>query len=108
MNTVSGAVVPVGTPAVVASLEVEAHCVVGTGVPPRLAFINICGSTKKDDIIHMLSAGDTVYAYGNKKVEKNTSLSLLNKTYFGYLSVKMFGAHFIQLCPEMSYYIMHT
>lgn len=62
MNTISGAVVPVGTPAVIASLQVEAHCVIGTGVPPRLAFINICGSTKKDDIIHMLSAGNTIYA----------------------------------------------
>ncbi len=63
MDTVTGAVVPVGAPAVIASLQVEAHCVVGTGVPPRLAFINICGEHKTDDIIHMLSAGNTVYAW---------------------------------------------
>lgn len=63
MDTVAGAVVPMGAPTVIASLQVEAHCVVGTGVPPRLAFINICGEHKKDDIIHMLSAGNTVYAW---------------------------------------------
>lgn len=57
MDTVTGAVVPVGAPAVIASLQVEAHCVVGTGVPPCLAFINICREYKKDDIIHMLRAG---------------------------------------------------
>lgn len=62
MDTVSGAVVPVGAPAVIASLQVEAHCVIGTGVPPRLAFINICREHKTDDIIHMLGAGNTVYA----------------------------------------------
>lgn len=61
MDTVPSAVVPVGAPAVIASVQVEAHCVVGTGVPPRLAFINICREHKKDDIIHMLSAGNTVY-----------------------------------------------
>lgn len=64
MDTVACAVVTVGAPAVVASVQVEAHCVVGTGVPPRLAFINICGERKKDDIIHMLSAGLCV-ACGN-------------------------------------------
>lgn len=63
VDTVAGAVVPVGAPAVIASLQVEAHCVVGTGVPPRLAFINICGEHKKDDIIHMLSGGNTIYAW---------------------------------------------
>lgn len=47
MDTVAGAVVPVGAPAVIASFQVEAHCVVGTGVPPRLAFINICREHKK-------------------------------------------------------------
>lgn len=47
MDTVTGAVVAVGAPAVVASLQVEAHRVVGTGVPPRLAFINICREHKK-------------------------------------------------------------
>lgn len=46
VDTVSSAVVPVGTSAVIASLQVETHRVVGTGVPPRLAFINICGITK--------------------------------------------------------------
>lgn len=45
MDTVAGAVVSVGTAAVVASLQVEAHRVVGAGVPPRLAFINICSET---------------------------------------------------------------
>lgn len=62
MDTVAGAVVPVGAPAVIASLQVEAHCVVGTGVPPRLAFINICEEHRKDDIMHMLGAGNTVHA----------------------------------------------
>ena len=47
MDTVAGAVVPVGAPAVVASVQVEAHCVVGTGVPPRLAFINVCGGRRR-------------------------------------------------------------
>lgn len=42
MNTVSGAVPPVGAPAVIAPFQVEAHRVVGTGVPPCLAFIDIC------------------------------------------------------------------
>lgn len=41
MDTVTGAVVAVRAPAVVASVQVEAHGVVGTGVPPRFAFINI-------------------------------------------------------------------
>lgn len=41
MDTVTGAVMPVGAPTVVPSLQVEAHCVVGAGVPPCLAFINI-------------------------------------------------------------------
>lgn len=62
MDTVTGAVVPVGAPAVIASLQVEAHRVVGTGVPPRLAFINVCRECKKDDIIHMLGTDNTVYA----------------------------------------------
>ena len=52
MDTVSGAVVAVGAAAVVASVQVEAHGVVGTGVPARLAFINICGVRgREDDII---------------------------------------------------------
>lgn len=54
VDAVSGAVVAVRTPAVVAPLQVEAHRVVGAGVPPRFAFIDICGS-----ITRMLSAGDT-------------------------------------------------
>lgn len=41
MNTVSGAVPPVGAPAVIAPFQVEAHRVIGTGVPPCLAFIDI-------------------------------------------------------------------
>lgn len=41
MDTVTGAVVAVGAPTVIASLQVEADCVVGTGVPSCLAFINI-------------------------------------------------------------------
>jgi len=57
MDTVTGAVVAVRAPAVVASVQVEAHGVVGTGVPPRFAFINICRERNtNDDIIHMLSA----------------------------------------------------
>lgn len=47
MDTVASAVMPVGAPTVVPSLQVEAHCVVGTGVPPCLAFINICREHKK-------------------------------------------------------------
>lgn len=42
MDTVAGAVMPVGAPTVISSLQVEAHRVVGTGVPPCLAFIYIC------------------------------------------------------------------
>lgn len=42
VDAVPGAVVSVGTAAVVASVQVEAHRVVGAGVPPRLAFVNIC------------------------------------------------------------------
>ena len=41
-DTVSSAVPPVGAPAVIAPLQVEAHCVIGTGVPPHLAFVDIC------------------------------------------------------------------
>lgn len=62
MDTVTGTIVPVGAPAVVASLQVEAHSVVGTGVPPRLAFINVYEEHKKDDITHMLGADNTVSA----------------------------------------------
>lgn len=41
VDTVAGAVVSVRAAAVVASLQVEAHRVVGAGVPPRLALIDI-------------------------------------------------------------------
>lgn len=41
VDAVPGAVVPVGTAAVVASVQVKAHRVVGAGVPPSLAFVNI-------------------------------------------------------------------
>lgn len=47
VDAVPGAVVSVGTAAVVASVQVEAHRVVGAGVPPRLAFVNICRGPKK-------------------------------------------------------------
>lgn len=61
MDTVAGAVVPVGAPTVIASFQVEAHCVVGTGVPSCLAFINICREYKKHDIIHMLCADNSFF-----------------------------------------------
>lgn len=48
VDAVPGAVVSVGTAAVVASVQVEAHRVVGAGVPPRLAFVNICRRTQKN------------------------------------------------------------
>lgn len=54
VDAVPGAVVSVGTAAVVASVQVKAHRVVGAGVPPRLAFVNICRGPKKNDITHML------------------------------------------------------
>lgn len=62
MDTVTGAVVPVGAAAVVASLQVEAHCVVGTGVPPRLAFINICREQRGEEWHHAYAqcAGNNV------------------------------------------------
>lgn len=41
VDAVAGAVVSVGTAAVVASVQVEADGVVGAGVHPRLAFVNI-------------------------------------------------------------------
>lgn len=41
VDAVPGAVVSVGTAAVVASVQVKAHRVVGTGVPSCLAFVNI-------------------------------------------------------------------
>lgn len=41
MNTVTGAVVAMRAAAVVASLQVKTHCVVGACVPPRLTFIYI-------------------------------------------------------------------
>lgn len=63
VDAVPGAVVSVGTAAVVASVQVEAHRVVGAGVPPCLAFVNICrgpqkkkSKKQKKDITHMLAA----------------------------------------------------
>lgn len=47
VDAVPGAVVSVGTAAVVASVQVKAHRVVGAGVPPRLAFVNICRGPEK-------------------------------------------------------------
>lgn len=47
MDTVAGAVVAMRAAAVVASLQVEAHRVVGAGVPPRLALIDIWKKTTK-------------------------------------------------------------
>lgn len=41
VDTVSGAVASVGTPAVIASLQVEAHRVVGTRAAARLALVDI-------------------------------------------------------------------
>lgn len=41
VDTVSGAVVAVGTATVIASLQVKTHCIIGTGVPTRLTFIYI-------------------------------------------------------------------
>ena len=76
MDTVAGAVMPVGAPAVITSVQVEAHRVVGTGVPPRLAFINICREHKQDDIIHMLRAGKRLCrARGNDNTKILKSLS---------------------------------
>ena len=42
MDTVTGTVVSMGTATVVAPLQVETHSVIGAGVPPSLAFVNIC------------------------------------------------------------------
>lgn len=47
VDAVAGAVVSVGAAAVVAPVQVKAHRVVGAGVPPRLALINICGGPRK-------------------------------------------------------------
>lgn len=47
VDAVAGAVVSVGAAAVVASVQVKAHRVVGAGVPPSLAFINICRGPRK-------------------------------------------------------------
>lgn len=66
VDAVPGAVVSVGTAAVVASVQVEAHRVVGAGVPPRLAFVNICrgppqkkkSKKQKKDITHMLAVAN--------------------------------------------------
>lgn len=63
MDTVAGAIVPVGAPAVIASLQVEAHCVVGTGVPPRLAFINICREHNKKMTSYICSAQVTQFMH---------------------------------------------
>lgn len=69
VDTVTGAVVAVGAPAVVASVQVEAHRVVGTGVPPRLAFIDICGGHKEGDITRTSSA-EAQFIHGLKVILK--------------------------------------
>lgn len=71
VDAVPGAVVSVGTAAVVAPVQVEAHRVVGAGVPPRLAFVNICrgpqkkkSKKQKKDITHMLAAATAQQGWG--------------------------------------------
>lgn len=46
VHTVPGAVLPVGTPAIISTIQVEANGVVGTAVPPRSTLVNIYGQQK--------------------------------------------------------------